>query len=136
MDLIVPLKIPSVYWTPTSSKGGAGADAPAPSSRATSGGGEDRIGPHDERVGDVEDLRRRDGGTRRVLPDLLRARREVDAKSAQAPVVLAHDVRADPADVGGHLLVADLPRARRGGLQILQRAPDPRPTDHVQLHGI
>ena len=53
-----------------------------------------------------------------------------------AAVGLLDDVRADPADVGGHLLVADLLRPRGGRLQLLRGLPAVAPANDVQVHGL
>ena len=90
---------------------------------------------NDERVCDLEDVRRRDAGPRRMLVDLLRARRLVDAEGAEAAVGLVHDVGAKPADVGRHLLVTDLLGTGRCCLQLLRGAPATGPADHVGVHG-
>src|SRR3712207_8774105 len=43
------------------------------------------------------------------------------------------DVRADPADVGRHLLVAHLARPGRGVAQRVGRRPRVPPADHVEV---
>ena len=83
----------------------------------------DRIRPDDDRVQHREDVRRGQVRALRVLADLLLARRLVDAERPERAVRLAHDVRADPADVGRHLLVADLRRAAGRDLELLVRRP-------------
>src|SRR5207342_3476748 len=64
----------------------------------------------------------------------LGGRRLVDKERAEAAVGLVHDVGADPADVRGHLLVADLLRPRCRGLQSLRGPPAARAPDDVQVH--
>src|SRR5215212_1066782 len=95
----------------------------------------DRIRPHDDRVGDRHDLVGGHPDAGRVGADRLRAARLVDADRAERAVLLVEDVRADPADVGRHLLVADLLRARRSLLELLQGLPGVAAADRVELHG-
>src|SRR4029453_3868107 len=49
------------------------------------------IGPDENRVGDEDDLVRRQTGSRRVFADLVRARGLVDADRAEPSVLLRHD---------------------------------------------
>ena len=55
-----------------------------------------RVGAHEHRVGDLDDLIGGEVGARGVLADLLRTRRLVDADRAEAAVALREHVRADP----------------------------------------
>ena len=76
---------------------------------SASGASGDRVLANDDGVGHFPDLHRRHADARRVLADLLRAQRLVDADCPERAVRFEHDIRADPADVVGHLLVTDLP---------------------------
>ena len=80
-----------------------------------------RVGPDDDRVGDRDDLRHGQVGAVGVLPDLLGARRLVDADGAEPSGLLCEYVTANPLDVVGHLFVADLGRASRGGFELRAR---------------
>jgi len=75
-----------------------------------------------------------DARSLRVLAGLLDARRLVDAEGPECAGCLADEVRADPADVRGHLLVADPLRASGGGGKLLRGAPPVRSADDVQPH--
>src|SRR3954451_21871328 len=63
-----------------------------------------RVRVHDDGVHDRNDLVRRHPRALGLLTHLLGARALVDADRAELPIRLLHDVRADPADVVGHLL--------------------------------
>src|SRR6185437_2939093 len=66
--------------------------------------------------------------------DRLGAARLVDADRADAAIVLAQDIAADPADVVGHLLVADGFRAPGRLFQLGPVAPSAAAQDHVSVH--
>src|SRR5437763_4393752 len=98
-----------------------------------SGCGGLRVRPHDHGVGDLDDLVDGQAGTLGVLTDLLGARRLVDADRPEAVLVLEY-VTADPADVLGHLVVADVGRTRGRLLEIGARAPPVPAQDYVSVH--
>src|SRR3954465_14230413 len=114
----------------------AGAGPPARRGRPLPGSGLRglRVRPDDDRVGDRDDLVDREAGARGVLADRLRARGLVDADGADRAAALVEDVGADPADVVGHLLVADLGRPARGLLELGAGAPTATAQDRVELH--
>src|SRR3954454_9256728 len=93
-----------------------------------------RVRPDDDRVGDRDDLVDRKAGARGVLADRLRARGLVDADGADRAAALVEDVGADPADVVGHLDVADLGRSARGLFELGAGAPAATAQDRVELH--
>src|SRR6185312_7098729 len=68
------------------------------------------------------------------LAELLRARGLVDADRPERAVALLHDVGPDPADVLGHLLVADLEGLGRRRLDLVGRHPAALPTNCIELH--
>src|SRR3954471_495079 len=102
--------------------------------RDRSGLGGLRIRPDDDRVGDRDDLVDREVGARGVLADGLGARGLVDADGADRPAALVEDVGPDPADVVGHLDVADLGRPPGGLLEVRAGAPAAAAQDRVELH--
>src|SRR3954470_1232924 len=113
---------------------GAGPPARGRRPRGRSGLRGLRVRPDDDRVGDRDDLVDREAGARGVLADGLRARGLVDADGADRAAALVEDVGADPADVVGHLLVADLGRPARGLLELGAGAPAATAQDRVELH--
>src|SRR5581483_740999 len=92
------------------------------------------IGPHDDRVGDLDDLVRREECPRGVLADRLRARRLVDTDRADGAAALVEDVATDPADVVRHLLVAHLARTLGRLAELFPRTPTAAPQDDVRVH--
>src|ERR1700730_16149317 len=78
-----------------------------------------RVRPDQNRVDDRDDLVDRQVGPLGVLADRLRAAGLVDADGPDRAAALFQDIAADPADVVGHLLVADLAGARGGLAQFL-----------------
>ena len=91
-------------------------------------------GADDHGVGDRDDLVDRQIGARRVLADRLGAGRLVDAHRADRAVALVEHVAADPADVVGHVLVADLRRSRGSLFQVTARTPAVASQDRVLVH--
>src|SRR4051794_25792136 len=92
------------------------------------------VGTHDHDVGHLDDLVRGQSRAAGVLADLRLAAALVDADRAQAAGRLGHDVAADPADVLGHLVVADVGGLRRRLLEIRGSGPAAAAQDHVRLH--
>src|SRR5207302_10932689 len=98
--------------------------------RARRGG----VGTYHDRVGDLDDLVSGEIRPRGVLANRLRTGGLIDADRAHAPVGLAQHVAADPADVVGHLLVADFFGAPGRQLELARRAPRAAAQDHVRVH--
>src|SRR3954470_24702065 len=113
---------------------GAGPPARGRRPRGRSGLRGLRVRPDDDRVGDRDDLVDREVGARGVLADGLGARGLVDADGADRAAAFVEDVGADPADVVGHLVVADLGRPARGLLELGAGAPAATAQDRVELH--
>src|SRR3954451_20427798 len=114
----------------------AGAGPPARGGRPLPGSGLRglRVRPDDDRVGDRDELVDPEAGGRGVLAGSLRARGLVDADGADRAAALVEDVGADPADVVGHLDVADLGRSARGLFELGAGAPAATAQDRVELH--
>ena len=92
------------------------------------------IGPDQDRVGHLDDLVDRQVGTLRVFADRLGAGRLVDADGPNRAGALVEHVAADPADVVGHLLVADLPRTLGGHLEVSTGLPTAPSQNHIGIH--
>jgi hypothetical protein len=88
------------------------------------------VGPNDDRVEHGRDLVGRHPGALGLLAHLLGAGALVDAEGPEAPRFLLHRVRADPANVAGHLL-ADLNRPGGGLLECIGAVPEVAPADDV-----
>src|SRR4051794_881881 len=92
------------------------------------------IRPDQYRVGDANDLRDRQAGKRRMPADRLRARRLVDADTAERAFALRKDVTADPADVVRHPIARFRERAGRGVLKLGLRAPTLAAENCIEPH--
>src|ERR1700753_4496446 len=88
----------------------------------------------DHGVGDRDDLVDGKLSASGVLMDRLGARRLIDADRADRAGALVEDIAADPADVLGHLLVADLGRAGGRLLEVATRFPATAAQDRVLIH--
>src|SRR2546429_9854444 len=64
----------------------------------------------------------------------LGAARLIDADRPDRAAALLQHIAADPPNVVGHLLVADLPGAFGGRLQLLRRLPTASTKDHERVH--
>src|SRR5947209_19922760 len=69
-----------------------------------------------------------------MLADCVRAARLINAERADGTVVLGHDVASDPADVLGHLLVADASGALACRAEISDGWPAITAPNRVQVH--
>src|SRR5262245_55562025 len=102
----------------------------SPSWGAGSGRRGRRIGAHEDGVEHRGDLVGRHAHAGGVVADRLRAGGLVDSDGSER-AALVHDVAADPADVRGHLLVADAGGDGRGGLEVGAGLPAVAAADRV-----
>src|SRR4051794_13626174 len=93
-----------------------------------------RVGPNDDRVGDLEDLVGRHLNPTGVLADGLRAGCLVDADGPEGAAGLGDHVTADPANVVGEAVHSDLFGSRRRRLELIRARPCLFPADRVGLH--
>src|SRR6187455_2051976 len=108
----------------------------APSSRGWSGCGLGWVVADDDGVENRKDLVAGHSDAACVLADRLRIARFVDADGAEPVVGLLHHIAADPPDLVGHLLVADLGRLGGGGLEFAGVGPGTGTTDDIEIHDL
>src|SRR4029078_3679827 len=71
-----------------------------------------------------------------MFADRLSVARFVDTERANTSVRLVHDIAADPADLIGHLFVADASGLGSRGFEFLEGCPGARAADHIEVHCI
>src|SRR4051812_37425280 len=92
------------------------------------------IRPYEDGVHDLGYLVGRETGALRLLADLFDTGALVDAHRAERAVLFFDDVAADPADVIGHLVVADLARTFCCFLELGRSFPSGSSSYRVSVH--